>query len=245
MVWFEKAFKISQKPQKQHAKDHQVASVRASAIHCCTPDTAFYRFRRSVMTMRIASHNRSKLKVHLGESVENRYTLETYGIPAKNIPLTWSGTIKVQYVRQWIRLRQLIEERQCKQLQSGIPPSNFESNNNSTMIECPNLNDVLFRQGTSTTSHPGNATFRGMIGSKLRELELELEQEQEQEANNRSYGEKNNGKSKSNINNNIKTRKLVLDRIEEIKLKRNGRIFIIQERVGMVGRIQKTRTVYV
>ena len=67
LVWFHESFKISKKPQSLHAKFHQVASIRASAIHCCTPDTLFYRFRRSVLIMRIAPHNRLKLKVHMGK----------------------------------------------------------------------------------------------------------------------------------------------------------------------------------
>jgi len=231
LVWFDKAFKIQQRPQKCRAKDHQLASVRASAIHCCTPDTPFYRFRRSIMTMRIASHNRSKLKIHLGESVENRYALQTYGIPSDNIHITWSGTVKVTYLRQWMRLRQLVEERECKQIQSGLPLSSFISKNNSTMIECPNLNDVLFRQGTSATSHPGNAAFRGMIESKLRELELEQQKETLQNNNNKNGG---NGGKKTKTRKtqivNIKTRKFVLSIIEEIKLKRNGRVLIWNER---------------
>jgi len=216
VAWFDKSFKISQKPQKLRAKDHQVASVRASAIHCCTPDTPFYRFRRSIMTMRIASHNRYKLKVHLGESIENRYTLQTYGIPSERIPLTWSGSVKLTYLRQWMRLRQLIEEAP---MLTG-----------NTLIECPNLNDVLFRQGTSTTSHPGNVTFRGMIERRLRELEQE--QNEENLALSNAVGSK--GKKKSNAaankaNKVVKTRQLVHDIIQEIKEQRSGRVLFWNE----------------
>ena len=68
LAWFDKASKISNTNKKQVAKDHEVATVRACAIHMCTPDTPLYRFRQSVATMRIG-HNRKKLKTHLGTCV--------------------------------------------------------------------------------------------------------------------------------------------------------------------------------
>lgn len=66
IVWFDRSFKVSSKPQELHAKFHELASLRPTAIHLCTPDTPLYRFRRSVVAMRIA-HNRSKLRIHLGK----------------------------------------------------------------------------------------------------------------------------------------------------------------------------------
>ena len=71
LAWFDKASKISNTNKKQFAKDHEVATVRACAIHMCTPDTPLYRFRQSVATMRIG-HNRKKLKTHLGTYVFTR-----------------------------------------------------------------------------------------------------------------------------------------------------------------------------
>ena len=32
-----------------------------------------------------------------------------------------------------------------------------------SIIECPNISDVIFRQGTSAMYHPGNVRFRSMI----------------------------------------------------------------------------------
>eukprot|EP00537_Pseudo-nitzschia_pungens_P016407 CAMPEP_0172404166 /NCGR_PEP_ID=MMETSP1061-20121228/62098_1 /TAXON_ID=37318 /ORGANISM="Pseudo-nitzschia pungens, Strain cf. pungens" /LENGTH=337 /DNA_ID=CAMNT_0013138847 /DNA_START=37 /DNA_END=1050 /DNA_ORIENTATION=- len=174
------------------------------------------------MTMRIASHNRYKLKVHLGDSMENRYTLQTYGIPSDQIPLTWSGSIKLTHHRQWIRLRQAIEQRELGQRLSGMPASAFYHINYNTMIECPNLNDVLFRQGTSTTSHPGNVAFRALIESRLRELET-LQQIEAISKENSKRG------AKKKTTTNVKTRKLVVDVIEKIQNRQNGRILFWNE----------------
>ena len=38
------------------------------------------------------------------------------------------------------------------------------------LTECPNLNDIVFRQGTSIMSHPGNATFRALIAAKYTQV---------------------------------------------------------------------------
>ena len=35
-----------------------------------------------------------------------------------------------------------------------------------SIIECPGLNDVVFRSGTSMSCHPGNVRFRCMVESK-------------------------------------------------------------------------------
>lgn len=227
LVWFDKNIKTSQVPTKQRAKDHEVASVRACAIHCCTPDTPLYRFRRCVMTMRIASHNRSKLNVHLGEAVENRYALQTYGIPAEQVPVTWSGTIKLQYHKQWMRLRQAIEKRELEQMLSGLPPSVFAEVNRSTMIECPDLNDVLFRQGTAAKSHSGNVAFRLMIETRLREAEL-IQQREAAEKENLTRSSNSKAKTKKKIAN-VKTRKVCMDIIEEVQQKLNGRFLFWNE----------------
>jgi hypothetical protein len=49
-----------------YAKLHSMTSIRASAIHMCTPDTLHFRDRRSIMTMRMCGHNRLRLKIHVG-----------------------------------------------------------------------------------------------------------------------------------------------------------------------------------
>ena len=89
----------------------------------------------------------------LGEQTELQYILQGYGIPTDTIPVTFSGSIKVTYMRLWIRMRQFIDE----------PSFNKKG---SSIVECPYLNDIIFRKGTSVMSHPGNAILRNMIEVK-------------------------------------------------------------------------------
>ena len=71
LVWFESTYKISymtppRRPQRPNMGYESFCCVRVTAIHVCTPDTPAYRFRRSIMAMRV-NHGRSRLKFHVGK----------------------------------------------------------------------------------------------------------------------------------------------------------------------------------
>jgi hypothetical protein len=90
--WLDKTFEnqnISAKPIL-HKKDHNLTTVRVSAMHQCSPDTPLFRFRRAVTTMRIA-HIRSRMKIHVGSPIEIQYILQGYGVPIETIPITYTG----------------------------------------------------------------------------------------------------------------------------------------------------------
>jgi hypothetical protein len=87
-----------------------------------------------------------------GEEIEVFYQLMSFGIPVDLIPKTGTGKIKTKNLQQWIKIRKVIEETK-------------EDN----PIECPGMHDVVFRFGKSYLSHPGNATFRGLIEANFEE----------------------------------------------------------------------------
>lgn len=107
------------------------------------------------MTMGITY--RLRLKFHVGEGVELQYRLKSYGIPVDLTPITESGNIKTTHLKQWLRLRKIIEV--------GMTPDGIKTDQVS-IFECPRSNDVIFRPGTSMLCHPGNVVFRGLIESK-------------------------------------------------------------------------------
>jgi hypothetical protein len=181
--------------------DHWLMSVRVSAVHICTPDTPFFRLRRRFLIMAIGSHNRSRLKLHIGTSVELRYILQVFGIPIECIPITYTGKIKLAYIRQWLRIRNMIED------QENLIATN--SNTNNIIVEAPYLNDVLFKSGVSFTSHPGNITLHNLIESKVKQL----------------HKHNNNNNNKPQLQVVIKELKkaLVLEIIDEIENIHGGR----------------------
>jgi len=199
MAWFDKSFVERNQSWKIKYKFYEMVSTRISAIHFCSPDTPHYRFRRAIGTMRCGDEYRSKIMFHLGESVEVHYKLQGYGIPTEHVPISWTGKIKIQNLKQWMRIRKSIEEEQ-KQHHPGNNQAINNNNGNNTnhdddnnnnnctnnssddtysscsipassilcaIIECPQFDDVVFRQGTSGICHPGNVTFRSLIESIL------------------------------------------------------------------------------
>ena len=136
--------------------DQWMLSVRMSAIHVCTPDTPFFKLTRRFIAMAIGPHNRLRLRLHLGTSVEFHYSLQVYGIPIELIPMTYTGKIKLLFTRQWLRLRRMIEGKVKL-------PANI-------VVEAPYLNDVLFKQGNSFPNHPGNNMLRNLVEAKAKQL---------------------------------------------------------------------------
>jgi hypothetical protein len=124
------------------------------------------------------------------------YILQGFGIPIDKIPITYSGAIKTATLRNWMMLRHLEED---EHLQKMMAINSCKSNSNVKMIDSPYLTDILLRKGKSLASHPGNATMRRLIKSKV--------------------------ESRACDNENYKTRQFVYEIIEEMKQQqsiRNG-----------------------
>jgi len=100
--------------------------------------------------------------VVLGNSMKCRYTLQSYGIPVDQLPISYNGKIKLGYVKKWLRVRQVIESNMYDQKN----PRNDTSF--SGIIEFPRNQDVVFRQGSSSSCHAGNLVFRSLVIAKLK-----------------------------------------------------------------------------
>lgn len=71
--------------------------------------------------------------------------------------------------KQWMRVREMIESNHDEKIKSETKLVDVGS-----IVECPNLQDVLFRQGTSSVSHPGNAMVRRLIIEAYREESIKV-----------------------------------------------------------------------
>ncbi len=93
-----------------------------------------------------------------------------YGIPIDLLPISPTGNVKTLMLHQWIKVRKMIESKHFSSSDSGTESSGDDSSSVAeNAIECPNLNDVVFRPGKSYMIHPGNVMFRSLIESKLQE----------------------------------------------------------------------------
>ncbi|VEU40843.1 unnamed protein product [Pseudo-nitzschia multistriata] len=130
--------------------------IRTCSLHFCLPDTPFFHMMRTLFVLSM-SHYMQRMKFHVGENIELQYCVKGYGIPVELIPLTDTGNIKTTYLKQWIKLRRMIEV---------VKMTGGNNDDSSSIIECPGSNDVIFRSGTSMSCHGGNVRFRCMIESK-------------------------------------------------------------------------------
>jgi len=109
--------------------------------------------------MGIVSSMLPRIKVNIGGEAELRKKLLGYGIPDNLIPITSSGAAKKIEFKKWLRLQRRIEDLGTAEESSISPP-----------IDCPGSNDVVFRNGSSMLSNPGNVMYRSLIESKIQEV---------------------------------------------------------------------------
>jgi len=130
--------------------------VRTCSYHFCMQNTPFFQVVRTLFILSL-SQSMQRMKFHIGENVELQYSIKGFGIPIELIPLTDTGNIKTTYLKQWMKLRRILE---VMKMTEGANDSSV------SIIECPGSNDVVFRSGTSVSCHPGNVRFRCMVESK-------------------------------------------------------------------------------
>mmetsp|Transcript_7448 Transcript_7448/g.18655 ORF Transcript_7448/g.18655 Transcript_7448/m.18655 type:complete len:540 (-) Transcript_7448:1637-3256(-) len=131
---------------------------RMTAMHHCWPDRPAFRLLTKLVTIygMATSDQKLRLKFHIGDELEMRYRLKSFGIPIELLPITETGTIKMVNHNYWMKTR--------KQIEHGF-------DTDVTIVECPGTNDVVFRQGTSSMENPGNAQCRDLILTLLEQNE--------------------------------------------------------------------------
>jgi len=130
--------------------------ARLVAAHNIWPDRPAFKMIAKILTVHGLTGSTKtqsiRWKFHIGNELEMRYRLKSYGIPIELLPITESGTIKYNHHQQWMKTRKLLEQ-----------PVLLGGANNDVVVECPGSNDVIFRRGTSSMENPGNNMYRDMI----------------------------------------------------------------------------------
>jgi hypothetical protein len=147
------------------------------------PPHPLIRVARAAFLVIMGKSNRNREQLHVGDRMEVMYKLMSYGIPVNLIPLNDAGCVKTKNIIQWIKARRFQEAidnlRRRNTIQSlhnnnhnnvtATTDLCFDKDNNNTndvlpiVIECPLSTDVIFRNGQSGMSHPGNVVFRGLL----------------------------------------------------------------------------------
>jgi hypothetical protein len=138
----------------------QAVPMRVAALHMCLPDKVAYRLVKANIAL-IMGDERKRIKIHLGNRTELQYNLQSYGIYVNQIPITETGNVKLNNLNQWLKVRRAIETRDSTKKEGKCMSGNMDSH--ESIIECPGMNDVIFRLGKSCLFHPGNHMFRSLI----------------------------------------------------------------------------------
>jgi hypothetical protein len=157
VIWTEK---LSFKNMRFKNKSEMILSllpIRIVSIHFCAKDTIARNLAKAVFVARLSTEHRLRFIYHFGESVENRYLLKGYGMPIDSFPITWTGTIKTENIKRFVNLR------------SNVENNHREINTTNKIIECPYLNDILFKKGNHTPHQSGNFQFQSIVWSTYKQ----------------------------------------------------------------------------
>jgi hypothetical protein len=162
--------------------------IRVSAIHVCLHDDAISKIIKSVFLVAIGPEGRARTRIHTGMSqsiatsfgsistvhptyvtlllfvlkgsrTECQYALQSFGLPAQDLPVnTNSGKLKIKAHQKWIELRLRREE-------AAKSETEFHG------IECPDLKDLLLGRGRPIMRHPGNVLLRNLIEARYQEYD--------------------------------------------------------------------------
>ncbi|VEU39634.1 unnamed protein product [Pseudo-nitzschia multistriata] len=168
---------------------------RIVALHATVPDNHIIRLLGKIILKRIFSGplcNVGPRFVLGSESSDTKALnrLKSYGIPVDLLPSTeTTNSIKSTFHNQWMKTRSMVECGYIEHSEEGRTGDRDDRDENrekinGTFVECPGLNDVVFRKGSRLASlqNPGNRLFRDLIGTVLEEKENRLEKQRKQTA---------------------------------------------------------------
>jgi len=134
---------------------------RIVSIHFCAKESLFTNLFKAILVARLNTELRIRFVCSLAECVEVRYMLQRFGIPINELPVTWTGMVKTENMKRLMTLRTHVEKE-----------SIVNNNNNnllsssSTIIDCPYLNDILFKRGRNQViDNAGNMKFQSIVHS--------------------------------------------------------------------------------
>ena len=103
--------------------------------------------------------------------MECDYKLRSFGIPTEFIPRSFTGSIKNNYHKTFLKTR-LVMDKHRKAEASGDYRQYYSSNSDAKPfpgIECPEVNCFLVRKNGVVWNNPGNIEFRYLLEEKENE----------------------------------------------------------------------------
>jgi hypothetical protein len=146
-----------------HTKDRQavwknallvsVLPLRFTGVHYCYDDE---KLRAVIFVAMVVFQKAARIRTrfHLGTDMEIIYTLMTFGIPNEALPVSFSGSLRLENHRDFIR-RMRKEDDESKTSSNG---------NVVRRIIVPSQFDVLLGRGKPLQKYSGNINYHYVIG---------------------------------------------------------------------------------
>jgi hypothetical protein len=83
------------------------------------------------------------------------------------LPFTESNNLKTKHLHLWMRGRRIIEQQREGTMRINSPVGDC-----TKVVDCPALSDVVFKPGSSSICHPGNAVFHEMLRNYFDDSQL-------------------------------------------------------------------------
>eukprot|EP00536_Pseudo-nitzschia_multiseries_P009620 jgi/Psemu1/201165/e_gw1.273.3.1 len=155
--------RLSRRDQEENQLFADSKPVRFASFHLCFQDTPLNRSPAALCIFSLDSQTRAVTKIHFGEHIEIRDSLQGYGIPVDLIPLSQTNNVKTTNHMQWINALYWKQK-----LQENVT----DTTATNEIVLCPNFYDVLSRKGQRYTNNPGNTYFRGLVDDASGKHEL-------------------------------------------------------------------------
>ena len=140
-----------------------IAPVRHVGTHFCFDERA-KKLANSMMIHAVLptaeTRARVRLRFHYGSLPETYYTLMTFGIPTKVLPVTPDGEAKWEHHHEWVRMREELEAKKEEQ-QTTVATDNIQGDDTSTGVPTPL--DVVMGSDRFAHNHTGNAAYKFLI----------------------------------------------------------------------------------
>lgn len=139
-------------------------NIKVSSIHMCYDDPECTDIANEV-TSWSESRYLVRFQSHLGNHLECRYNLMTFGLPLDILPVTRDGKVHLIDHRRFLKLLQTNDHKNV--LEQAAAAANEEASNDSArrgvVVKSPGPMDVILGRGRRGVKLPGNVMLKGLL----------------------------------------------------------------------------------
>lgn len=127
--------------------------LRVASFQMYYKDTPFFHTLSACFVFyALTPATRAIYRAHFGNHTELCYQFGSYGISPDLLPISVTGKVKFGHMNAWINY--------CRGSEAH---AKYGGERDLELVECPWINDVIFRKGSTFRNNPGNVFYRSLI----------------------------------------------------------------------------------